>query len=232
MKSRSLGIALTAAATLSAPAKDAVVLLHGLARSPKSMKKMEKALAAEGYQVVNLGYPSRQHTVEDLSAFVSRKVAEKTGGAEQVHFVTHSLGGILVRHIQTHRPIGNIGRTVMLSPPNHGSEVVDKLRCLKAYQWINGPVGQELGTGPDGVAAMLKPVTNEVGVLTGSRSINWINSLMIPGKDDGKVSVASAEVEGMKDYKVMPASHPFIMKKKAAINEVIAFLKNGEFTKE
>ncbi|MEM7383991.1 MAG: alpha/beta fold hydrolase [Verrucomicrobiota bacterium] len=208
---------------------EAVVLLHGLARSPRSMAKMERALKAEGYQVHNLGYPSRKHPMDVLATGIRARILETTSEATRVHFVTHSLGGILVRYIQHHHPIPNLGRVVMLSPPNHGSEVTDALGKLRLYHWLNGPVGQQLGTRPDGLIAGLPPVDFETGVLTGDRSINLFLSTLIPGKDDGKVSVESARLEGMRDFKVVHASHPMIMRKKKIIRDVKSFLATGKF---
>lgn len=210
-------------------AKDTVVLLHGLMRQPASMNKMASVLEAEGYHVLNIDYPSRDQTIEVLAATVRRKVARDAADSGQVHFVTHSMGGILVRQIQKSAPLPNIGRVVMLSPPNQGSEVVDKIGHWKAFHFVNGPAGEQLSTDINGFIAGLGPVDFECGVLTGDRSINWINSMMIPGKDDGKVSIEGAKVEGMKDYKVIHATHPMIMKKKAVIQEVITFLRTGEF---
>ncbi len=210
-------------------ANETVVLLHGLARRPASMAKMAAALDAEGYHVVNLAYPSRQQAVETLAESIRQQIRIQTKDATTVHCVTHSLGGILVRQIQQTNPLPNLGRVVMLAPPNRGSEVVDRIGHWKVFNWINGPAGQQLGTAPDGLIAGLGPVDFECGVLTGDRSINWINSTMIPGPDDGKVSIQSAKVEGMTDYKVLHTTHPMIMKKPAVIEEVIHFLQHGSF---
>ena len=120
----------------------------------------------------------------------------------------------------------------MLSPPNAGSEVVDKIGHWRLFQKVNGPAGQQLGTASDSLVNQLPAIDFKCGVITGDRSINWINSLMIPGKDDGKVSTQSAKVEGMSDYKVIHATHPMIMKKKAVIRETLQFLKAGHFNIE
>ncbi|MEN8792400.1 MAG: alpha/beta hydrolase [Lentimonas sp.] len=217
--------------TQQAYCTETVVLFHGLARTSKSMVKMEAALQAEGYTTLNIDYPSRKHKVEYLAAGVRKEIIATTSTATKVHFVTHSMGGILVRQIQKTDPIQNIGRVVMLSPPNQGSEVIDQIGENSAVQKVNGPAGDQLGTAPDGFVAQLGPVDFDLGVLTGDRSINWINSFMITGKDDGKVSIESAKVVGMADYKVIHATHPMIMKKQIVIQDVLYFLKHGQFTK-
>jgi hypothetical protein len=139
------------------------------------------------------------------------------------------MGGILVRAwLSRHRP-SNLGRVVMLAPPNAGSEVADKLRDRGFYRWLNGPAGQELGTDPDSVPNTLGPVDFPVGVIAGDRSINWINSMMLPGPDDGKVTVERTRVDGMADHLVIHVTHPFIMKKAEVIEQTLAFLEQGRF---
>ncbi len=222
---------LSASAFADAPLKAKVVILHGLARTPASMSSMAKALEAAGYEVCNVAYPSRQHSVAVLAVnFVAPKIVECVSDPQQaIHFVTHSLGGIVVRQLAAAGLIANFGRVVMLSPPNQGTEIVDKLGKLRLFEVINGPAGSELGTGANELPMRLGPASFELGVITGTRSINMFLSLMIPGADDGKVSVNRAKLEGMKDFVTVPTAHPFIMKSSAAIEQTMHFLKRGEF---
>lgn len=218
---------------IAASAKEAVILLHGMVRTDKSMARMAAALEKDGYTVLNVDYPSREATVEPLAAkVISAALADpKLKDATRIHFVAHSLGGILIRHyFKTQRP-ANLGHVVMLGPPNQGSEVVDKIGDWHTFTAINGPVGQQLGTGPDSVPNQLGPVDFELGVIAGDRSINWINSLfMIPGPDDGKVSVERTKVAGMKAHLVVHVTHPYLMKNARAIRETIHFLRHGQFS--
>jgi pimeloyl-ACP methyl ester carboxylesterase len=217
--------------TGTALGKEAVILLHGLARTDKSMAKMAAALEADGFTTLNVDYPSRAATIEDLAAkTIDAALADpKVAEASRIHFVTHSMGGILVRcYLKTHHP-ARLGRVVMLGPPNQGSEVVDKLGDTWVFSAINGPASRQLGTNPDSLPNRLGPVDFELGVIAGDRSINWINSLMIPGPDDGKVSVERTKVGGMKAHCVVHASHPFLMRDAEVIELTITFLRSGSF---
>lgn len=224
-----LGLALAA---LSAGAREHVILLHGLARTERSMAPMQRALQAEGFAVTNLGYPSRAHTIPELSERIEPAVtAARSAGAERIHFVTHSMGGILVRSYLSRHVLPELGRVVMLAPPSQGSEVVDALGGLAVFGWVNGPAGRELGTDDRSMPNQLGPVNYPVGVIAGNRSINWINSLLIPGEDDGKVSLERTKLPGMADHLVLPVTHPFIPRDETAIRQTIGFLRTGRFTR-
>ena len=213
---------------------ECVVLLHGLARTEQSLLKLEHHLEKHGYCVVNMGYPSREKTVQDLSveAITTAKARCLAADATKIHFVTHSMGGILVRYYLEHNEVPELGRVVMLSPPNRGSEVVDKLKGTPVFKWINGPAGQQLGTDAESLPKTLGPPNYEVGIITGDKSINPILSLLIPGKDDGKVSVENAKLCGMKDFLVVHKTHPFIMNDEKVLRQVINFIKKGVFDRE
>lgn len=210
---------------------EGVILLHGLARTAASMRPLEKALTAAGYVVLNVDYRSRTQAIEPLSAEAIGAALkdERLRDCAKVHFVTHSLGGILVRqYFATHRD-PRLGRVVMLGPPNRGSEVVDRLRGWGVFRSLNGPAGQQLGTDPQSAPNQLGSVTFELGVIAGDRSVNWINSLMIAGPDDGKVSVENTKVAGMKEHLVLHVTHPLMMRDREVIAAVHAFLKTGRF---
>ena len=212
-------------------ATEGVILLHGLCRTSSSMSKMASALVGAGYYVENVDYPSRSASITALSdEAIGRALADPTmQSCSRIHFVTHSMGGILVRSYLRRHEVGKLGKVVMLGPPNQGSEVVDKLGRWWLFQKINGPAGSELGTDPDSTPNMLGPVNFEVGVIAGDRSINWINSMLIKGKNDGKVSVERTKVAGMKELLMVHVAHPFLMRNKAVIGDTLRFLKYGDF---
>ena len=213
------------------PSREDVILLHGLCRTPRSMAKMQRALTRAGYTVWNVDYPSRTAPIQKLADdCIGRTIARcRQNGATRIDFVTHSLGGILVRSYLARHAVPDLGRVVMLAPPNQGSEVVDKLGRVFLFKWINGPAGNELGTDKNSVPNQLGPARFPVGIIAGDRSINWINSLLIPGPDDGKVSVPRAKLAGMSDFLVIHTTHTFIMHNREAIRQTIRYLQNGKF---
>jgi triacylglycerol lipase len=212
-------------------ASECVILLHGLGRFRQSMRGLEQHLKSLGYSTVNLAYPSTTKSIETiaethLAAAVQGCEAQRAG---KIHFVGHSLGGIIVRqYLQRHSvPAGS--RLVMLSPPNQGSELVDLLLHIPFYQWVTGPAGQELGTGPDSVVHRLKPVGIEIGVIAGNLSINLVFSAFLEGPDDGTVSVKSTMLPEMRDFLSVPNIHTFIMRDPLVMRQVAHFLKHGKF---
>ena len=209
---------------------DSVILLHGLARSNRSMKKLEMALLDAGYSVHNVSYASTRKHIEQLADEAIGEALKLCPADRKLHFVTHSLGGILVRQYLLHHEIENLGRVVMLGPPNKGSEVVDKLRDFPGFHFINGDAGLELGTGESSVPNRLGAANFDLGIIAGTRSINLILSRMIAGVDDGKVSVENTKLEGMHDHLEMGVTHPFMMRNSKVIEQVIHYLETGRFS--
>lgn len=215
----------------SAQGTECVVLLHGLNRSWRAMGKMAEALQAEGFSTANVDYPSQQGTVEGLAPVAVNSGLDqcRLSGADKIHFVTHSMGGILLRYAHGIEPIPDLGRVVMLGPPNQGSEVIDWTREWSVAEVFSGEAGMQLGTDENDLPARLKPVDFELGIIAGTRTINPFMSAVLPDADDGKVTVERTKVDGMSDFLVVSKSHHSIMRSDTVIENTAEFLRSGHF---
>ncbi len=213
--------------------RETVFLLHGLGRSSRSLYKMELALRAAGFATCNIGYPSRRYSVEELTAkYVIPEIRKRITDDGPISFVSHSMGGIIVRQIRRTAPDIAFGRVVMLGPPNHGSELTDLMRTWPVYRWINGPAGQQLGTEPGSIPNRLGPATFEVGVIAGSKPFLEPFKHHISGPSDGKVSTESAKLANMSDYVALPVTHALMMRHPEVMQQTITFLQTGRFTND
>jgi pimeloyl-ACP methyl ester carboxylesterase len=194
---------------------------------------MQRALAEDGFETANIDYPSRNHSVEELAELAipeGLEACRSIEGVERIHFVAHSLGGILVRQYLSENGIAELGRVVMLGPPNQGSAAVDELRDWPGFDWLNGPAGLQLGKGEQSVPLKLGPATFELGVIAGNRTIDPITSAVLDNPDDGRVSVADTKLEGMTDFVEVEHSHAFMMRMNEPIRLTVRFLRSGAFS--
>ena len=206
------------------------VLLHGITRSSTSLRALQGAIEREGYAALNLDYRSRHLPLADLAEAIHPAVsrfAETTPGA--LHVVGHSMGGLLARvYLTRHRP-ARLGRVVMLGTPNGGSQIADLLRHWASYRFVCGPAGQQLLTAqsPELLAA-LGTVDYELGVIAGNRPMNPLAAVwLLPGPNDGKVSVESTRLAGMADHLVIPTSHTRLASHPQAMAATLRFLRGG-----
>jgi len=211
---------------------EVVVVLHGLNRTSRAMERMAKELAQEGYTVLNCNYPSHKKPIATLAEGLYQEIAPHIAQADKVHFVTHSMGGIVLRAMAQAHPLENMGNVVMLAPPNQGSEMVDTLGSWRAYRWVNGPAGLELGTSSNSTPHRLGAPAFPVGVIAGDRTVNPLYSWIIPGVDDGKVAVERTKLEGMDDFRCLHVTHTWMMRNPHVIRQTAHFLKTGRFEAE
>ena len=211
-----------------------IVLLHGLGRTRHSLWPVAREAMRRGYHVHNLGYPSRRESIEQLAERVGARVralAEQAEHGGTVDVVTHSMGGIVLRAAVASGalPAACVRRVVMLAPPNHGSQLADRLRDYLVYRLALGPAGQQIGTDEESVPLRLPPPPFEVGIIAGRRSTNALFSRVLGAEGDGKVTVASAQLEGMRELVVVDRSHTFIMWAPDVLAHIFSFLERGRF---
>ncbi len=210
---------------------ECVVLLHGFGRTSLSMLALVRALNDAGYRVVNDTYPSLFYDIETLA---ERAVADgiedcRTQTPVRIHFVTHSLGGILVRAYLADHPVADLGRVVMLGPPNQGSSVA---AYLSGFSWLTGilpPVIGQLSPDDGALPTSIGAVDFELGVIAGTRNRRPFTPGQPDGPGDGTVSVAETRVEGMQDFVTLPVSHTFMAWDRTVIAQTLAFMHNGRF---
>ncbi len=206
-----------------------IVLLHGLARTSLSMARLGRFLRRQGYMVVNVGYPSRSHPVETLArmAIPPALARLRQQGAGRIHLVTHSMGGTLARAFLATEPLPELGRVVMLGPPNQGSELIDALWRYSWFRWFFGPAAGQLSTATDSLPNRLGPAAFPLGIIIGNRSAGWPFAACFPGPNDGKVTVARAHLAGMDDFLTVPCGH--VMNYSLVRKQVAWFLAHGRF---
>lgn len=215
--------------------REAVIALHGLGRTPLAMAPLTKHLREAGYAVRNVGYPSQHYPIAELVEKYLQPVVDELLAApvSRLHFVGHSMGGIMVRLLLAQQPspvpAGTLGRIVTIASPHQGTELVDFLTRTPLFRWLKGPAGVQLGTGADALPQQLPAPNYELGSIAGSRSNNAFFSWIIPGPDDGKVAIARTRCEGMRDHIVLPYTHTFIQQRKRTCQQVEHFLRHGHF---
>lgn len=208
---------------------DYVVILHGIARSNKHMQKLATYLQKDGFDVINLSYPSTTYTIEDLTEIINKEIFQRTTKEKRIHFIGYSMGGLMVRALIHKYNYKNLGKVIQLAPPNQGSEVADFVKNFWPYKKIFGPAGQQLITDQSAVNHLFGEVNYELGIIVGNATIDPISSVIIPGENDGKVAVERTKLEGMKDHIVVSASHTFFPSNKEVQKQTLYFLKNGNF---
>ena len=215
-----------------------VILLHGLGRTPLSMVPLQIALELAGYRTVNQGYPSRAGSIETLAAAHVAEALTKCASPPDapVHFVAHSLGGILVRQYLQDRDLPPGSRMVMLGPPNQGSELVDRFGA-DAWFRVLGPAARQLGTEAGSLPSQLDPVDLEIGVIAGTRAgldsiflqSGFLQSGRLSTPNDGRVSLTGARLEEMRDFLEVDQSHTLLLIEKQVVRQVLTFLATGRF---
>lgn len=204
----------------------AVIVLHGIVRSSKSFTAMNQTLTNAGYVVVPFDYPSTRVSIPQSAEYL-RQVIESLEGIEEINFVVHSMGGLIVRaYLQEHND-PRLHRMVMLGVPNLGARMANLLRGNLLFRTILGPAGQQLIEDPAGLIASLPTPGFEFAVIAGSRGTPGGYNPLIPGDDDGTVSVNATRLPGAADFTTVISLHTFLMGDKEAIAASLRFLQTG-----
>lgn len=211
---------------LPAMSGHAVIMLHGIVRSSKSMSRMQKSLGEAGFVPVPFDYPSTQANLDKCSGFLN-SVVKSLDGVKEISFVTHSMGGLVVRNWLKDHEDKRVRRLVMIGTPNKGAEMADKLRDWKIYKLILGPAGQQLISGAGSDASKLPVPKFEFAVIAGARGTAEGYNPLIPGDDDGTVAVKSALLEGATDSELFPVLHSFLPVNPDVVKSTERFLKTG-----
>lgn len=205
----------------------AVIFVHGMGRSSKSWPSLSKRVEEAGHLVVGFDYPSTRCSITESAEYLA-KVIDSLEGVEEIDLVVHSMGGLVARAYLMKHEDARLRRMVMLGVPNLGAEMADRVVAIPLYQWICGPGGCELVTDPDGLIASLPTPEFEFAIVAGGRgTLDGYNPL-IPGDDDGTVTVASTRLPGAVDFLMVEgAMHSFLMFNDQVIDATVRFLETG-----
>jgi len=198
------------------------------------MHSIEKFLQKNDYRTLNIDYPSNKYSIERLCAlYVKKTIDSALCSHDTVHFVTHSLGGIIVRYClnDKDRIKGNVGRIVMLCPPNQGSSLADSLATNLNwfFRFYAGPAGAELTRQKNGIVHHLETTGYKIGIIAGDKNIEPWFRRYLDGKNDGKVQVEETALAGSEDFIVLHHSHTFMMNNDDTKYQILSFIKNGKF---
>lgn len=215
----------------------AVVLLHGLAHDRTCLRDLGRYLQKHSeYVVLNFEYPGTHQSIgDDAKALAS--VISHFDGMEEINFVAHSMGNIVVRHYladQTDsqkglRPDPRIRRMVMLGPPNHGSTLASSLADNGAFKAFLGKPAQELGRQWAWEAVNLITPQFEFGILAGGLGNKFGFNPFLGGDDDGVVTVDSTRLAGASDFLLLPVMHLPMVSDTRVFRYTLSFLQNGYF---
>ena len=217
----------------SAPVKifrgEWVVLVHGLLSGPRALLPIEKELVRNGYRVISFRYDSRNQSIKSASEMLGREIAHRIpAGAKRVHFVTHSLGTIIVRYHLAESTMKNQGRFVMIAPPNQGSSWGRTLvKNVPFFNYILGVAGRDVQHSP--ASRLPGPPPCEFGIIAGAMGNSYGLNPFIIGDNDGTIAVSETVLDGATDYLLVRGQHTLLLSRKDVIDNVVSFLGTGKF---
>lgn len=206
-----------------------VVLLHGILKSSKCMKSFEKAFLECNYKVLNIDYPSTKLDILSIVDFIKPQIIEFSNSVDRLHFVGHSLGGLIIRTLLNQYNFTNLGRVVLIGTPNKGTKLADFFKNFWLYKKLFGPAGQQLTTNQKDIKTSLGNIKYEMGIIAGLFKYNFFTNLIIKSPSDGLVSIESTKTDGTKQHIIIPSEHLKLTKNKRVIEHTIKFIETGSF---
>ena len=207
--------------------KQYIILLHGLSLTSHSMYAIQKHLSKLGYDVINIDYPSRKQTIDQLSDYLASKISQLA--AYKINFITHSMGGILARRYLQKYPHDNLSRILFLAPPNKGSELTEHFENNFFYKWYLGPAWLELKSAQYSYVNMMASPTYDYGIIAGNQPIEQYYSKKLPLPNDGIISVQSTRLDNVKHHITLPCNHINILWRKQVLDQISFFIEHGSF---
>lgn len=211
-------------------ATNKIILLHGINGSSSELANIEAYLVSQDESVENIDYPSTEYPIEVLvSDYVGPMLEQFAREVDTVHFACHSMGNIVLRYYLKDHPDYPYGRIVMMGPPNQGSQLTDTFKKWKYYKKRYGPAGDQIGTDVEDLLNLSKQLPRDVGIIAGTKTMFFLYSWIIPGKDDGKVSHSSMKSPGYRAFVTVPYHHDEMTYKEDLAELILNYIKNGEF---
>lgn len=208
--------------------KTAVIILHGLGRSDKSVSRLKRHFEKAGYYTIAMNYPSLRASVQQNAEYL-HAVLQSLDGVEQVHLVGFSMGGIVIRQCLAAQQEPRLGRVVFIGTPNQGAELASMLKDWWAFKTITGQAGQDLAMAPHGVAAKLPAPSCEFGIIAGCRGTDAGYNPLIPGDNDGTVSLETTRLAGASDFMTVRGIHQVLLNTPSVCKAAEHFIAHGRF---
>ncbi|MEF8792734.1 alpha/beta fold hydrolase [Thiohalorhabdus sp.] len=202
-----------------------VVLIHGLWMRSLTLVPLARRLRRYGFNPHRFDYRTRHGTIADHAAALDAWLGERFTPGQPLHFVGHSLGGVILRALAARNPAWFEGaRTVMLGTPNQRPSGTDFLRQSRAGRWWLGMAGREVAAGRP---SQLPVPSGVVGIIAGTRS-RWWTRWLLEGPNDGMVRVAETCLDGV-EVVTLPVGHMGLMFRQPVVEATAHFLQTGRF---
>lgn len=209
-----------------------VYVIHGYGGTTTMMSKIDKSIKNEHFITENFAYKSITVDLDSIGMELYLNI--KRSGFDTVSFVTHSMGGLVVRSMlqysQKDKNFPVIHRIVMLAPPNGGAEIADFFTKKPGMKRLLGPNVEHMRTDSNSYAHKLPiPNNSELGIIIGIRGKSKGYNPFIPSDNDGLLTPKSAKLGVEKEIVYVYEDHNIMTQKTLICKLVNDFLKLGKF---